>query len=343
MATWNIEWDLLDETGAPVGALRSFGGGVTWDGRGAIQRVVRGARFDADDWRQVNPFRDRLRLMFVTDDGTRTPMGVFHVAQLPRTFIDADELRSPEPYLVDGGFFLSQESRVGFAGRLGESLSQVMERVCDAAGVLDRRVTDTTEVCGQPIVAPPGERYSDFLTGLTRLANFLPPHFDRNGTLVLAPVPPLTATPAARYGPTNIVRESRVADDNLLDAPNVFVVVGSGATNEPIVATVEIPSSAPHSVQNRGGREVVAVVREQGIDTDQQARRMAASLALVDATDYESVVFDALPDPAHDCYSLVDVNGVRYRERQWEMPLRVAGATMRHTVDRSDPTEGDVR
>lgn len=342
MPYWSVVWDVLDESGSATGRLSSSGGSLTWDGGARIQRVVRGAQFDATEWQAINPFRDRLQLLWVEDNGDTTPLGVFHVAQSPRKYIDENLFANPEPYLVDGGFFLDQPSIQGLSGRLGERLSDIMARLCDQAGVTSRVISPCGEFCGEPILAPAGTSYSQSLSGIARLANFLPPHFDRNGVLRLVPPPPLTSAPAAVYGPSNVVRESRLADDNLLDAPNVFVVIGSGASESEIVAEVEVPSSAPHSVANRGGRRVVSVRSEQGIDSFAQAERIASQMALVQVSDFETVSFDTLPNPLHDCYNIVELHGENYRETGWTLPLRADGSTMNHNVDRADPSGGQA-
>lgn len=340
MSFWSVAWDVLDDSGSPVGRLNSSGGSLTWDGTARIQRVVRGVQFDASDWQAINPFRDRLKLLWVEDNGDTTPLGVFHVAQLPKKYIDENFFGNPEPYLVDGGFFLDQPSVQGLSGRLGERLSDVMARLCDQAGVGSRVISPCGEFCGEPILTPSGTSYSQSLTGIARLANFLPPHFDRNGVLRLVPPPPLTSAPAAVYGPADVVRESRLANDNLLDAPNVFVVIGSGASKSEIIAEVEIPSSAPHSVANRGGRRVVSVRKEQGVDSFAQAQRIASQMALVQVADLETVAFDTLPNPLHDCYEIIELHGENYREKSWTLPLRADGTAMKHSVNRANPVEG---
>lgn len=338
MSYWSVVWDVLDESGSAVGRLNSSGGSLTWDGRARIQRVVRGVQFDASDWEAINPFRDRLKLLWVENSGDTTPLGVFHVAQLPKKYIDKDFSGNPEPYLVDGGFFLDQPSVQGFSGRLGERLSDVMARICDQAGVTSRVISPCGEFCGEPIMAPAGTSYARSLAGVARLANFLPPHFDRNGVLTLTQPPSLSSPPVAAYGPEDVVRESRVADDNLLDAPNVFVVIGSGASESEIVAEVEVPVSAPHSIANRGGRRVVAVRSEQGIDSYAQALRIASQMALVQVADFETVSFQTFPNPLHDCYGVVELHGTNYRETSWTLPLSAGETMMGHNVDRADPS-----
>lgn len=334
--TFTVRWQLLDSTGSPVGVLRSSGGKVRWDGRATIQRTATGVKFDRNEWQDVNPFRDRLRLLWVDRSGDTTPLGVFSVAQVPQWYTDPTVASDPEPYLVDGGFFLDQPAVEGFSGRLGERLSDVMARIADQAGITDRVIAPCGEFCGEPIMAAPGARYSDSLTGITELANFLPPHFDRNGTLQLIPPAPLTAPPTVRYHTSDVVRRSRVEDDNLLDAPNVFLVIGTGASRTPIVGEAEVPTSAPHSVMNRGRRRVVSVSRQQGIDSQAQADRMARQLAIRQATDYESVTFETLPSPVHDCYDIVEFDGVRYRQRSWTLPLTPDFFQMKHQLDRAD-------
>lgn len=336
--SFSLVWRVLDDTKSPIGSLRSAGGSIAWDGNASIQRVARNVQFNKTEWQDVDPFRDRLQPVLAAPNGEAFTLGVFHVAQIPEVYEDFGETRLPEPYLVDGGFFLDQPSPFGFAGKLNENVSSLMARVCDAAGVDSRVISPAGPVFGEPVVWPPGTNFSQCLSDLCQLAGFLPPHFDRDGVLRLRPPLSLTAEPAVEYTSAQILRNTRVQNQNLLEAPNVFVVIGSGASESEIVAEAEVPSSAPHSVVNRGGRRIVAVFQLQGIDSFAQAKTIARQLALTQTEDYATIEFRTSENPAHDCYDVLSVNGERYRHVAWDLSLR-AGGGMQHRANRADPTE----
>jgi hypothetical protein len=332
MHSWRIEWNVADRDGHLIGTIDGSGGEISWDGNARIQRVCRGTIFNRSQWRDLNPFADWLVPVFVEATGQRTRLGLFAVLDLPVTYLDATEIVDPQPYLADGGVILDQPAPQSVAGLLNERLSDTMRRVVDLAGVGRYQIASTAEYIGEPIVEATGNPFASTMGGLCRLANFLPPHFDRFGVLQARPVPSLDDAPDVTYDSTSILAESRTHSDNLLEAPNVYVVVGTGASKSEIVAVSEVPVSSPNSVANRG-RQVVKIIREQGLSSVVQAEQLAATYAASSLDTFGVVEFSTLPNPAHDCYNLVAVNGVTYREREWSMSLE-PGGTMEHRVSR---------
>ena len=331
MTGFGVLWEVTDAHGVTIGEVSGQGGSLLWDGRATVQRVARGVRFDLSDWSSINPLTDLLSPMFVHEDGTRVRMGLLAVASDPVRVVSGGLRAYPEPYLVDQGLFLDNPSPVNLSGRVGEQLLDTMVRVCDAAGVTRRRVGAAGDLIGEPIAYPAGTSFREALAGLCDLAGFLPPHFDRDGVLVLRSGDEGDKDFDVEYDGGNILAESRTVDTDFLSAPNTFIVLGGGATSGPVVAVSTVDSSAPNSVSNRGGRVVSEVIRQQGLDTVDQAERLARMLAETAVAQSETVRFGAVPDPTHDCYSLVSVNGVVFREWGWQMGLQ-AGDVMDHEI-----------
>jgi hypothetical protein len=331
MLAYAIEWQVTDAAGVTIGAAGSTGGSITWDGRATIQRVCRGASFDPADWSEINPLTDWLVPVFRTSEGVATRLGMFTVAGLPERFIAGSVKTPPEPYLADAGILLGSASPYNLSGRAGEQLDQVLARVCDAAGVTRRRIDPVGDLIGEPVAYPVGTKFIDALRGFADLAGLLPPHFDRDGFLVLKSYPSGEIEPVASYSGPSIISESRIEDSDLFTAPNVWLVIGGGGTGGPIVVQQEIAPDAPNSVPNRGGRRIVQVYREQGIDSIAQAQRIAGVRAELSRQSFRSIDFSGAPNPDHDCYGVVEVNGKRYFETGWTLPL-VIGREMRHSV-----------
>ena len=326
MLAYDIEWLVCESDATPIGTLRASGGNITWDGRATIQRVARGVQFDPSDWSQVNPLTDWLMPVFRTADGSRTPLG-----GLPERFIAPGITSPPEPYLADGGLLLESAAPTNLSGRAGEMLSQVLARICDAAGITRRAISPAGDLLSEPVAYPVGTRFSEALRGFADLAGFLPPHFDRDGVLVLRGPDTGDVAPDASYDGTNIISESRVEDSDLFTAPNVWIVVGAGATSAPVTVVREVSPDAPNSVQNRGGRRICEVLREQGVDTVLQAERIATARAELSRQSFRTIEFQTAPTAAHDCYSNVQVYGQTMFETGWSLPVTVGGE-MRHTV-----------
>jgi len=331
MTAFAVEWAVADGSGALTGVISGGGGRLSWDGGATVQRVARGVKFETSEWAQIDKLNDWLVPFFKRSDGSAVRLGMFAIASDQEKFL-ASGLRAPaEPYLVDAGSFLATPSPYNLSGRVGESISDALNRICDIAGIQRRVIEPSGEVLGEPVAYPVGSTFENALNGLCVLAGFLPPHFDRDGVLRLRPLPPNDAEPTASYDATSIVFDSRVEDSDYLDAPNVFIVVGSGAQDGAVVATAEVPSNAPNSVVRRNGRRIAQVVRQQGIDNVYQAQQLAELIASTSVSSYRTINFGAVPNPDHDCFALVEVNNVVYRELSWDLELSIGGV-MSHTV-----------
>lgn len=336
-----VRWEVTDGEGVTIGNIRGSGGAILFDSAARIKRVVRGVRFHPDDWQDINPFADWFRPVVTGSDGVARPMGWFTATSVPLRWRNIGDHEPVEPYLMDAGFFLYQDSPEPLTAMAGDRLSRVLERAARDAGIT--RVVNQAcgERCGQAMVVPPGSSPGVFMEGVALLAGFAPPWFDRYGVLRLGPRPELSGTPDAVYQATDVVRFSRVTNQNLLEAPNVFVVQGSDATFEAVRGVAEVPGSAPNSVANRGGRRVVRVVQEQGLLSSSQAQRVANSLAATSVEQYETVSFRSLVDTNHDGFGVVVYDGVPYRERFWSLELDgVERGVMAHELQRGDVDRG---
>lgn len=331
MLSYEIEWMVCDYDAVSIGKISGSGGSVTWDGKGTIQRVVRGTSFSTEEWKNVNPLTDWLMPVFRTSDGNGVPLGLFTVAGLPERYIGAGKTLPPEPYLTDAGLLLESASPYNLSGRSGEQLDQVFARVCDAAGITRRSIDPVGDLIGEPVAYPVGTTFGAALKGFAELAGFLPPHFDRNGVLQIKSYPTADAAADVIYDSQNIVLESRVEDSDLFTAPNVWIVIGGGSKNGSVVVQRQVSSDAPHSVANRGGRKVYQVIKQQGLNSVAQAQRLALAQAELSSVSFRSIDFDSAPNPDHDCFAIVRVNSKNYFETSWSLPFSL-GSAMSHKV-----------
>ena len=336
MLSYSIDWQVCDFEGRTIGLIEGSGGSITWDGKGTIQRVCRGTTFNPSDWAGFNPLTDWLMPVFRTSTGSSTRLGMFSVAGLPQRYIASDLTSPPEPYLADAGLLLESASPYNLSGRSGEELGQIFARICDAAGITRRQIDPMGDLIGEPVAYPAGSTFGAALKGFCELAGFLPPHFDRDGVLRIRAYPSVDVGPDVVYDSENILLESRVEDSDLFTAPNVWIVVGGGSKGGAVVVTREVAPSAPHSVANRGGRRVYQVIKEQGLDTVMQAQRLALAQAELSSVSFRTIDFDSVPNPQHDCFGIIEVNGQNYFETSWSLPLTVGGAMSHKVFSRLD-------
>lgn len=118
--------------------------------------------------------------------------------------------------------------------------------------------------------------------------------------------------------------------NDLITAPNRFTVVNSGSAspNAEISASVDVPSSAPHSIFNRGF--VVASIQNLPVSSVPQASLVAKNLARRQ-TIFERVTLATPPDPRHDSYDVIIWQGQKWLELSWTLPL-IEGGVMTHLL-----------
>jgi hypothetical protein len=334
VTAYAVQWQVIDVNDRPIGVLNGSGGNIAWDGKATVQRICRGVSFPLHEWEDINPLTDWLRPVMRLADGTERPLGVFGVAGDPQRYLAKDLRAAPQPYLMDSGLLLNTPSPFNLSGKVSDKLRDVMVNVIESAGITKYKVDTASEILNEPVAYPVGTLFSVALAGFARLAGFYPPHFDRHGVLQMKAFPTGELIPDASYDSSTIVVQSRLEDSDLFTAPNTFIVVGSGATDGPVVAVAEIPSGAPNSVANRNGRRITSVITEQGISTFAQAERIAKLTAATSIETNRSITFGTVPNYDHDCYSAVQVNDIVYRELSWDLPLSPTGP-MSHEVNSS--------
>lgn len=165
--------------------------------------------------------------------------------------------------------------------------------------------------------------------------DYFSPWFDHDGILrFVRAFDPVAQIPDLDFDAGNRVYAESIAETNdLISAPNRYVVISNGAENGdvPIVGTFDIPSSAPHSIGNRGF--VVADVRDLQVASVEQARAIAANLGQRQQI-FERTELTTAPDPRHDGHQVIRWLGRNWLEIGWSLEL-VEGGAMRHTLRRA--------
>lgn len=332
-----IRWDVLSPDLDVIGSV------TPEQGRGQINvattanivRTCRSFTLHANDARQLNPFRDRLRPRWEYEDGSRYNLGVFMLSSPVRrvgslhTFMDAT--------LLDQGWALDQPMTRSYGLWANGSIHAALVELAEEAGITQHEIayTDETTAGGGPLNWPIGTIRLRIMRALCELAGFLPPYFDNDGTLVVRPPGDPNAGQQLTYrlDSTSRIFDGTVAErDNVVDAPNVYVVVGLSPGRSEIVGRQEIDPRLPHSIPNRGGLEVPDVHRIQGVASTQQAQRIAQARAARDPFQLAAAEFSAAPDPRHDVFDLVEYDGDVWLEDRWTLTLDASDPEHRHSL-----------
>lgn len=180
-----------------------------------------------------------------------------------------------------------------------------------------------------------GTLRGQILEALATAGDYWSPWFDNNGIMRFV----RTFDPARKVVDLDlddgyrVFRQDIIETDELLIAPNRFVVVSNSAGDQtsPVFGVADVPVTAPNSIANIG------FVRQKTVDLQVfdagQAAAIAQSLA-VRAAIFEQVALSTPADPRHDGYNVIRWQGHQWVELGWSMTL-VPGQPMTHSLRRS--------
>ena len=345
-ASWVFE---LYEAGNSLGTLqlldRQAPPALTVDVSRAIKRTLTGLSFLPDEVADINVIKASIKLSMQLSDGTMWPQGVFLFSDVSRNVVtnkNGITFSIGEASLVDQLLIVDQE--------LDRSVSYSPGTVItDAIGSLLAELPITYEIqpssaqvnTAEAISWTIGTRRLRIINELAMMIGYHDLYFDNNGMGRLGPVLDPDTVPddqilMYRIGQRTFLG-SVTRSTNILDLPNRFVVVNNGPTDVPVVGTYDIPPGAPHSFENRGFF-VTRVELSQGIASDADADYAALQLSKQWRFPFETIEFSGPPDPRHDHYQIVDFEGQRLLELNWNMTL-VDGSDMTHTLRRISPPQ----
>jgi hypothetical protein len=286
----------------------------------------------------INPVRDRVRVSMLLN-GVTWPLGRY-------MFTDTVSLTSTggdwsTSTLVDEMFLVDQKIEVAFVPQVQISSSSAIENVEISLERLLEDLPITLEAEQTPFSSatswPSGTNRGQIIDELALTGDYFAPWFNNAGVLrFIRAFDPANQVPSFDWDANHVVlRDSIARTSDLLVAANRIVVVSNATSSvssagSPIVGTYNIPTSAPHSIFNRGF--VIADVRTLAVDTSAQAAAIAANIGQR-GTVFERVDLSTPPDPRHDSHDVVRWEGENWLELGWSMAL-LEGSEMRHTLRR---------
>ena len=340
-------FDLLNVNLEVTGTLPvRLGGSIENNINSTIKRSLSGMVLPPSIEAEVlNPLVARLRPVMVLSDGTEWPLGVFIFTDVSRTLMTGTS-GFAEATLADQLVMLDQPVHREVSFRPGTIIAEAIERLLRDWGMVRRYSIEVSaaRVSGTEFVTwAAGTSLLEILGDLCEMAGYYSVYFDNTGIAQVIKAPELASLPAVlRYGEApreqRAVAGSIVVSDDLIDAPNRYIVVNNSLTDSPVSGYWDVPSSAPNSYANIG--RIIAVVHDsQGVSTNADAAAAAKARGQSDASTYSWVSFDAVPDPRHDTFDIVSWNGINHREQSWSLPLQV-GDVMKHELRRvyDEPT-----
>lgn len=293
--------------------------------------------FGKADLAAINPLRDRVSPHMVFPNVGEYPLGRY-LFTVPQSQLYAVQQRIGQLDLNDEMFLVDQQITRGVNGT-GVAVPTVIADVL--AGLpIDFQMEPSPYTSAQSWAI--GNGRGAILESLAFTGDMWSPWFDNNGVLQFIRtynaanrVPDIDLDLGAR-----VYRASIVETNDILTAPNVFIVISNSASENavddgPIVGLASVPPSAPHSATNRGF-EIPLQINIQLTDPT-QAQAVAQGLA-ERQTVFEQVSLSTPPDPRHDGYNVIRWNGANWLELAWTMEM-ADGGEMTHLLRKSYATD----
>lgn len=298
-----------------------------------IKRQLRMA-LGVADMRAVSPISDRIRVYMVFGDGTEYPLGKYMFTDASRQVFTSGRLG--DMVLNDEMFLIDQQISAGING-IGFGVPLVIQTVLSGLPIefeLEPAPFECAESWGL------GTHRGSILESLAVSGDLFSPWFDNNGVLqFIRTFNPADKIPDLDLDAGNqVMRTGIVETDDLLTAPNVFIVTSNNPADRtaPIVGRASVPATAPNSVANRGFE--IPQVETLQLSNQQQASAVAQGLANRN-TIFERVNLSTAPDPRYDSYTVVYWQGDLWLDLAWNLTLS-EGSPMDHTFRRSYRGEG---
>lgn len=277
----------------------------------------------------IDPLRDRVLPYMIFPNGAEYPLGRYMFTDASREVWTSGKLGTVA--LNDEMFLVDQQIEAGISG-VGESLVSVIEMTVAGLDV-DLVVEATTFTSAEAWAI--GTSRGSILESLSVTGDYFSPWFGNDGKLHFI----RTFNPASRLPDfdwdvgTKVMRDSIVESDDLLTAPNRFIVTSNNPSNpdETVSAVVDVPPTAPHSIANRGFAIVESL--DLQLSDNEQAQAVASGIA-ERFTVFQRVSMTTAPDPRHDSYNIINWQGDHWLELAWSLPL-VEGGAMSHVLRKS--------
>lgn len=343
-----FRFDVVDGgTGMNVGTVTPLSSSpptLEHDTDSTISRRVQSFTLGVVDAAAINPLTDRIAITMVLGDAARTefPLGRYMFADVTRARYSQGTILPGT--LFDEMFIVDQPLQEGF-NALDQPVDVAIKRLVDGLPIGEVYIDSVTQTSSNSWGS--GTSRGTALTELATIGGLFKPWFNhRNELRAIRSFEPGAQFPDIDLDdPPRVYRDSIAESDDLLSAPNRYVVVsnntgGTFSTDgeeedppAPVVGTYDVPSSAPHSIAQRGF--VLPKVVEAQVTTATAASIYARTLGRQRDV-FERVELTTPPDPRHDGYQVVRWDGRLWLETGWSMQL-FAGGAMRHTLRRAYP------
>jgi len=287
-----------------------------------------------EDTATINVVSDRILVYMTFPNGTEYPLGRYMFTDASR-----EVFAGVAPGVHTGGglgnvtlndemFLVDQQIERGILGS-GRSITEVILEIMNELPV-DLKLTSSPFSSSENWGIGTGR--GQVLESLSVSGDYFSPWFGNDGAMhFIRAFDPASQVPDFDWDHGNKVsRESIIETDDLLTAPNRFIVI-SNAADDPeneVVGIADTPSTAPHSIINRGF--VIPEVQDLQLASASQAQAVAEGIAQR-MTVFERISATTAPDPRHDSYNVIRWRGEQWLELAWTLDM-ANGGMMSHLL-----------
>ena len=313
-----------------------------------------------EDTAVFDEIEHRVQVFMRLGDGRVFPLGTYMAVSASRMTTTAGDLSTialtdemfvlsqpiPESFASDSRTYVSNNLTNVIAGTAFDAVNDFLNRYILFTGTNStpnnnptrRMLERDVEFSNFPIVNAwqAGTSGTSVLSDIATIGNYFTPWLDHHNVfrMIRSFNPEDVVSTVDLDVRKTVLRDSIMRTNDLLNAPNRIVVVSNSgmgdSRNGPVVGTFDVPTSAPHSIANRGF--IISEVLNLQVTTTFQAITTAQNIA-VNQRVAERVELSTPPDPRHDSYDVVRWDGELWLETAWSMPL-VEGGEMSHTLQR---------
>lgn len=278
------------------------------------------------DTASVNAITDRILPFMIFPNGAEYPLGRYMFTDASRQVFTSGSLANM--VLSDEMFLVDQQIEAGFNASGLATTAAIIDILAGLPITWDIEVTPFSSVESWGI----GTNRGSILEALSVTGDYFSPWFGNDQKMhFIRTFDPATRMPDLDFDQNNkVLRDAILETDDLLTAPNRFIVVSNSALDPEteVVATADVPATAPHSITNRGF--VIPNVQTLQLSNDSQATAVVNGLAQR-LTVFERVGLTTPPDPRHDSYNVIKWQDDLWLELAWSMNM-VEGGAMSHLL-----------
>jgi hypothetical protein len=290
----------------------------------------------AADTAAINPVTDMVSPFMVFPNGQEYALGEYVFTDANYQLFTSGELSKMT--LNDQMFIIDQQIEKGFTAKnvnlpaVFSNLSSIPSAITALLVNLPIRFDIENSPFGSADSWSAGTTRGTIIEALALTGDYFSPWFGNDGVLhFIRAFNPATKIPDLDWdNGDQVLRSSILRSNNVLTAPNRFVVISNAPENvtAPTFGSADVPQTAPHSIQNRGF--VIPVIVDLQALSGIQCTAIASNL-VQRQTVFETTTLTTAPDPRHDSYNVVKWQGELWLELAWAMVL-VEGEPMSHTI-----------